>query len=145
MAFRLPERMEEIWFSIAKGERETDVATRLNITRQAVSKAIRVAYGKIASMFLELAEILNLDVARINVEKGYMIARSRQLGLRVYAFYVPSKGIRILFGIKPYCGNESLLQTCRLIIDWGRELKIIDRVEGEIEFLIDKIIRKIEG
>jgi len=137
--------MEEIWLSIAKGEKEVNIANKLNITRQAVSKAAREARAKITSMFLELAESLNLDVIRVNAEKGFMIARSRQLGLRVYAFYIPGKGIRILFGIKPYCQGESMSQVCKLIVTMGRELNMIrEEVKGNVEELVDEIIKRIE-
>jgi len=143
--FKLPDRMEEIWLSTVMGENEVDIAKRLNITRQAVSKAVREARAKITSMFLELAESLNIDIIKVNAGKGFMVARSRQLGLRVYAFYIPNKGIRVLFGIKPYCQGENMNQICKLIITMGRKLNIIhEETKENTEELIDKIIKKIE-
>ena len=140
--FKLPDRMEEIWFSIAKGEREIEVATRLNITRQAVNKAVKEARAKITSMFLELAESLSLDIIRVNAEKGYMVARSRQLGLRVYAFYVPRRGVCVIFGMKPYC--QGLENVCKAIVNTSKSLGLIHKDTRDLEIMINEIIKKVE-
>ncbi|NJD98994.1 hypothetical protein E3E26_04230 [Thermococcus sp. LS1] len=96
---RLPEGMERIWLMKARGMREVEIAETLGISRQAVNKALRDARMKLFEAFFGLAEIFSWDVVRVNAEKGFMVARGRcgSSSVRVYAFYLPGKGIRAFF------------------------------------------------
>jgi len=97
--FKLPDRMEEIWLMKARGLREIEIAERLNISKQAVNKAIREAKAKLFEMFLGLAEVFGLEVIRVNVEKGFTVANVRIRGdvRRVYLFYLPRVGVKAFF------------------------------------------------
>jgi len=95
--FKLPDRMEEIWLLKAKGLREIDIAENLDISKQAVNKALKDARIKLFEMFLSLAEVFGFEVVRINAEKGFMVATSRELKKRIYFFYIPKMGIRAFF------------------------------------------------
>ncbi len=97
--FKLPSRMEEIWLMKARGLREIEIAEKLNISKQAVNKAIREAKAKLFEMFLGLAEVFGLEVIRVNVEKGFMVANMRIRGdvRRVYLFYLPRIGVKAFF------------------------------------------------
>jgi len=97
--FKLPDRMEEIWLMKARGLREIEIAERLNISKQAVNKAIREAKAKLFEMFLGLAEVFGFEVIRVNVEKGFTVANVRIRGdmIRVYLFYLPGIGVKAFF------------------------------------------------
>ncbi|WP_456423710.1 sigma factor-like helix-turn-helix DNA-binding protein [Thermococcus sp.] len=97
---RLPEGMERVWLMKAKGMREVEIAESLGISRQAVNKALRDARAKLFEIFLDLAETFGMRVVRINAEKGFMVADcpSDERYLRVYAFYLPGKGVRAFVG-----------------------------------------------
>ena len=98
--FRLPEGMERVWLMKARGMREVDIARELGVSRQAVNKALKDARVKLFEAFFGLAEVFSWEVARVNAEKGFMVARGRCAGknVRVYAFYLPGKGVRAFFG-----------------------------------------------
>ncbi|WP_297506200.1 hypothetical protein [Thermococcus sp.] len=96
--FRLPEGMERIWLMRAKGMREIEIAQSLGISRQAVNKALRDARSKLFEAFFDLAEIFSWRVVRINAEKGFAVFEGECNGpVRVYAFYLPGRGIRAFF------------------------------------------------
>ncbi|MCO6041748.1 hypothetical protein [Thermococcus alcaliphilus] len=97
---KLPESMERIWSMRAKGMREIEIAESLGISRQAVNKALKEAKAKLFEAFFSLAETFSWEIVRVNAEKGFMVARGRCGGktIRIYAFYLPEKGIRAFFG-----------------------------------------------
>ena len=96
---RLPEGMERVWLMRAGGMREVEIAETLGISRQAVNKALKDARVKLFEAFFGLAEVFSWDVVRINAEKGFMVARGKcgDKNVRVYAFYLPRKGMRAFF------------------------------------------------
>ncbi|MCD6372955.1 MAG: hypothetical protein J7L37_05355 [Thermococcus sp.] len=98
--FRLPEGMERMWLLKARGMREADIARELGVSRQAVNKALKDARVKLFEAFFGLAEVFSWEIVRVNAEKGFMVARGRCLdkNVRVYAFYLPGKGIKAFFG-----------------------------------------------
>lgn len=144
LKFKLPEKMEEMWVLAAKGLREIDIASKLGISKQAVNKALKEARNRLISMFLELAEIFNLNIIRINVEKGFMIAINPQINTRVYVLYVPKRGPRTILDIKPYSKTSELAKHCKLLINTAKELNIISHVEGELDKAVEKLIEKME-
>ncbi|WP_297555798.1 hypothetical protein [Thermococcus sp.] len=97
--FKLPEGMERVWLMKAKGMREVEVAQTLGISRQAVNKALKEARAKLFEAFFGLAEVFSWEVARVNVEKGFMVARGKcgNENVRIYAFYIPGRGVRAFF------------------------------------------------
>ncbi len=129
--FLLPEAMERVWLMRARGMREVEIARELGVSRQAVNKALRDARVKLFEAFFGLAEVFSWEIARINAEKGFMVARGRCLGrsVRVYAFYIPGKGLRAFFeGDFP-----------DYVLRHAVELGIIDEPDRE------KLIRALEG
>ncbi|WP_335755121.1 helix-turn-helix domain-containing protein [Thermococcus celer] len=92
--------MERVWLMRAKGMREVEIAEALGISRQAVNKALRDARAKLFETFFNIAEVFGFDVVRVNAEKGFMVAKGRcgERGVRVYAFYLPGRGVRAFFG-----------------------------------------------
>ncbi|AMQ18488.1 sigma factor-like helix-turn-helix DNA-binding protein [Thermococcus peptonophilus] len=97
---KLPEGMERVWLMRAKDMREVEIAEALGISRQAVNKALKDARVKLFEAFFSIAETFSLDVVRVNAEKGFAVFTGKVLGkrVRVYAFYLPGKGIRAFFG-----------------------------------------------
>jgi len=116
---RLPESMERIWTMRAKGMREIEIAESLGISRQAVNKALKEAKAKLFEAFFALAETFSWEIVRVNAEKGFMVARGRcgDRATRVYAFYIPQRGIRGFFGE----------EVPELILQHAVELRIVKK------------------
>ncbi|USG99957.1 hypothetical protein K1720_00245 [Thermococcus argininiproducens] len=96
---KLPESMEKIWTMRAKEMREVEIAETLEISRQAVNKALKDAKAKLFEAFFALAETFSWEIIRVNAEKGFMVAKGKckEKDVRVYAFYIPKKGIKGFF------------------------------------------------
>ncbi len=128
-----------------KNLKEIEVAERLSISKQAVSKALREARGRLAQIFLTLAETLNADIVKVDVSRGCAVIRIRQLGMKAYLIYVPGKGVRTLFQQNMVC-NEENEALCRDIINaaitWG--LIESDRARGSYEEILNEMVKNIE-
>lgn len=120
---RLPESMERIWAMRAKGMREIEIAESLGISRQAVNKSLKEAKAKLFEAFFSLAETFSWEIVRVNAEKGFMVARGKcgSRTTRVYAFYIPRKGIRAFFD------NE----VPEFILQHALELRIIKKLDNK--------------
>ncbi len=143
---RLPPRMEEVILLVyGKGLREVEVAEKLGISKQAVSKALREGRGRLAQIFLSLAETLNADVIKVDISRGYAVVKLRQLGMKAYLIYVPGKGVRTLFQQNVACDEENEALCSDVIeaaIAWGliRE----DSIGNDYVEAIDKVIKELE-
>jgi len=129
--FRLPEGMERVWFMRAKGMREVDIARELGVSRQAVNKALRDARVKLFEAFFGLAEVFSWEIARINAEKGFMVASGKcpSERVRVYVFYVPQRGLRAFFeGNFPYYILEHAVSLG--LVDKPDAKKLIETLES---------------
>ena len=142
---RLPQRMEEILLMTCKGNmRSSEIADKLGISRQAVSKALREARARLTEIFLRIAEILNSDVIRISVDKGFAVLRSRQTGSKIYVMYIPSLGPLTIFSNKLDClgVNKSFCRNVlRAAVKWGLidEKAIMDNPRKAIEEVIKRM------
>ena len=141
---KLSPRMEEILL-LASGKRmrEVEIAEELGISKQAVSKALRESRARLTQIFLAVAEVLNSDIIRINVEKGFIVLRNRQTRAKLYVLYAPGKGPRVflaenLGADKSYC--EKLIDAA---VKWG--LIEQDDIRGELDEVMKNLISRMEG
>ena len=140
---RLPPRMEEV-LVLASKKKEVEIAKELGVTRQAVSKSLREARARLTQIFIEVAGVLNSDIVRINVEKGFAVLRNRQTGAKMYLIYVPGEGPRVLMPAPNPCKEASY---CAKIVEAAYRWGIIERKEGhaaESSEIIKLLIKRME-
>ncbi len=140
---KLPPRMEEVLLLVyGRGSKEVEVAEKLGISKQAVSKALREARGRLAQIFLTVADLMSADIIKVNIEKGYAIVKIRQTKQKAYIFYIPGKGPKVLFegSVRLSEDNEKLYEeVIKAAIEWGilkgRELRINNLVKAMKELI----------
>lgn len=145
MILKLPDRMEEILLTASKeGVREVDIAKELGITKQAISKALREGRLRLTEIFVTLAEVLNADIVRVNVRKGFAILRSRQLGRKLYVIYVPKKGPRVIIEGDIDCSTNPIV--CKEVISAATMWGLIERPKNteQPNDVITKVLSKLE-
>ena len=128
---KLPERMEMAWLLTARGLSEAEAGRKLGTTRQAVNKMVREARARLSSWFVEVAELLNSDLIRLDSARGFAVLRSRQLGLRIYVIYAPGKGLRAIFGMEPLCPGRDGERHCRGVARAAVEVGLVEGLKGE--------------
>lgn len=95
--FKLPEAQEKAWDLKLRGYREVEIAQQLNVSRQAVNKAIRIVKSRLAEMFISISKVLDCDLIKLDVEEGLFVGRIRQNNKRIYGCYVPGYGLIVIF------------------------------------------------
>ncbi len=143
---RLPSRTEEVLLLVyGEGLKEVEVAERLGVSRQAVSKALREGRAKLTEMFITIAELLNADLVRVELRKGAAVMRNRQTGARIYILYVPGLGARALIGEEIECrgGNSRL---CTELVKAAKAWKIIEECDtSNLSRCVNDIINALES
>lgn len=144
MMLRLPQRMEEVLLAVyGRGLREVDVARELGVSRQAINKLVREGRARLTETFIELAEVLQADIVRINLARGYAIIKLRQIGVKAYVFYIPGKGPRIVFDGEISCSNETRA-LCHDLIKAFESWGLLRSCSGDEESVIECVIRRLE-
>ena len=144
--FKLSRRMEEILLMTCKESiKSSKIAKRLGISRQAVSKTLREARARLTEIFLRIAEILNSDIIRINVNRGFIVLRNRQTGNKIYVLYVPNTGPLVIFSGKLNCLKTNIYfckEIIRAAIEWG--LINEKTISNNLDQIIREIIKRME-
>lgn len=89
---RISDRLERLWVLYREVGVAAEVARKLGVSRQAVSKGLSEFRKKLASIFYSLQEVYGCRVDRFDLVKGFMVCSLD--GLRMYFFYIPGSGIR---------------------------------------------------
>jgi len=88
--------------------------------------------------------VLNSDIVRINVEKGFAVLRNRQKGIKIYLIYVPGGGPRVLMPSPDPCKEASY---CAKMIEAAHRWGIIEGKEervAESSETISLLIKRME-
>jgi len=118
---RLPNKQEMTWELYLKGKKITEIAQELGISKQAVSLYLKHARAKIMDIFVSLANIMDLDIIKMNAEKGILIGTIRQTNERIFIFYIPKKGpLAIYSRVFDSKINES--SNCKAVIEFYSKL-----------------------
>lgn len=143
---RLPNRTEEVLLLVyGEGLKEVEVAERLGVSRQAVSKALREGRAKLTEMFITIAELLNADLVRVELRKGAAVMRNRQTGSRIYILYVPGIGPRALIGEEIECGGANS-RLCAELVAAAKAWKIIEECSASnISRCVNDIVNALES
>ncbi len=88
----LTETQDKIWDLKLKGFQDSEIASKLGISRQAVNKTVRAIRSKLADFFLFLSKIIECDIAKLDLNKGIFVGRLRYLDEIVYGCYIPFYG-----------------------------------------------------
>ncbi len=113
---KLPKRMEEVLLKVYGGDRrESEVARELGISKQAVSKFVREGRARLTEILIEVAEVLQADVIRVNPMKGYAVLKCRGSGVKAYVIYVPGKGPRVIFSNSLELSED----VVKAVKEWG--------------------------
>jgi len=134
---RLPNKQEIVWELYLKGKKITEIAQKLGISKQAVSLYLKHARAKIMDIFVSLANVMDLDIIKMNAEKGILIGTIRQTDERIFIFYIPKKGpLAIYSGVLNSKIKED--SNCRTVIEFYS--KLLNIQEKDLRKVLLKIL-----
>ncbi len=103
----ITKKESNIWELRFKGFNGSEIARKLEITRQAISKALRNADSKILKELNEHARMMGLAVTSVNSEKGILLGYNPQISAKTIIFFLPSSGFHTWFEYPDKCEDCS--------------------------------------
>ena len=102
-----------IWDLKSSGQKEVNIARKLNVTRQTVHKALDIANVKIGEALEELAEINKIEVETLDPDKGFLKGYSAHFKTQAFVTFSAKNGIQLWYKHEGDCEKCSKLQTWR--------------------------------
>ena len=106
-------KQRQIWGLKGKGLLETNIARRLNITRQTVHKALNVANTKVSQALQETARVNKIRVKTVDPTNGILIGYSQEFKTDALITFSARNGVQIWYRHEGDCWNCDQLQACR--------------------------------
>lgn len=134
MTFRagyLTSRETGIWDLRRKGLGQSEIGRRLEISRQAVHKALSVIDSKVERALTEAAEVNMLDIISINLVDGVMEAHSPAYDIPVVVSLSEANGLRVWYLYEGKCASCGLERSCRRMLEAEARERGIDLSEAD--------------
>lgn len=115
-------RQLRIWGMRRDGSSLSDIARRLGVTRQAVSKVMRGVDGKVSGALEAVAEAAKIEARHVDPRMGVLLGYSHEANERVVVTLSTRHGVQIWHHYAGRCGGCELLDRCmRVILDEAEE------------------------
>jgi hypothetical protein len=85
----------------------------MGVTRQTVNKAFNVIDSKVAKALLEAAQINKVEIGKLDMEKGFLLGRSKVFGLDTLVTFSDENGIQIWYRGEGRCLECEAVESCR--------------------------------
>jgi hypothetical protein len=125
MLLPLNEKQFEFWTMRRSGVPNITIATRLGISRQAVSRALLVMDEKVESTLWEMANANQIAIEKINPERGILLGRSIPFAAAAIIFVSAKHGVQVWYEHEGDCTTCQRYTECiELLWDYSDELNI---------------------
>ena len=108
----LTPRQREIWGLAIRGDTESEISRKLEISRQSVHIMLDAAQGRILQGLNDAAEVNRIQVKHIDVGKGILLGYNPEFDHKVVITYSPKHGIRVWYAHDEEC------QQCKFDKKW---------------------------
>lgn len=109
----ITQKQAQIWDLKKKGCPESNIARRLQVTRQTVHKAIGVANVKIEQALLEAANLNRIKVKKLDATRGILVGRSSEFTTDAVITFSARNGVQVWYKHEGDCENCDQLETCK--------------------------------
>jgi hypothetical protein len=141
-------RQKRIWDLKSKGLYEAGIARRLNVTRQTVHKALKIANTKVFKALQETAKLNKIKVRTIDPTKGILLGYSPEFNTTAMITFSARNGVQVWYRHEGDCENCDQFQVCRTILlaeAEDREIQLPENKDSMLpselaEILFSKIV-----
>ena len=98
------------------GLRQAEIARRLGVTRQAISRAVKRIDDKVSRALEAAAKAAKIEVHYLDSEKGVLLGYSHETDGRVVVTFSTRHGAHIWHYYTGRCDGCGLLETCGSVI-----------------------------
>jgi hypothetical protein len=120
----LSQSQKTIWQLISTGLSVTNIAEKLNTTRQYVNQTRLTAEAKLSTTLLDVAEVNDLQVTKLYPKQAILLGYHPQLKRKAIITYTTSHGLKVWYWHdKPeeITDTAFLAQTRQYLIDIAKE------------------------
>ncbi|MCK9277382.1 MAG: hypothetical protein M0P22_04765 [Methanoculleus sp.] len=118
MPLPLNDRQFAFWRLRRGGLPNIHIADHFSISRQAVSKALITMDRKVEETLLDMAQANQIDVERLNAEKGILFGRSVPFDAAAIVFVSADHGVQVWYEHEGDCGACPRYARCIELL-WG--------------------------
>ena len=120
----LSQSQKDIWALISKGLSVTNIALKLSRTRQYVNQTRLTAEAKLATTLLDVAQVNELQVTKLNVKQAILLGYHPVLKRKAIVTYTTNHGLKVWYwhdNPEEVTDTAFLKQTQQYLIDIAKE------------------------
>lgn len=134
------------WVRRRGGESNIGIANSVGISRQAVSRALLLMDGKIERTLREMAGANQIEVHKINAERGILIGRSIPFQTAAIIFVSEKHGVQVWYEHDGDCGSCQRYTECiELLWDYASELGIKIKKTADPTKMAEELFAKVKA
>jgi len=138
-----------VWSLYRKGLSQTQIASKLEVSRQAIHKTLNKANSRVLRALLDTAEISKLDVIKVDSAKGILVGYSPGFRSRVFLIYSSNNGMQLWYEHQGQCKGCKRRQECtQKLVECAREWEI-ELTDEEVglspTLLAEKLFSEVAG
>lgn len=139
----ITQKQAQIWDMKKKGCPESDIARKLQVTRQTVHKAVEVANCKIAQAMIEAANLNRIKVRNIDAKKGILLGHSSEFSTFTVITFSARNGVQVWYKHEGDCKTCDQLEMCRKTLLTEMEDRNIQFAENAESILPSKLAERL--
>jgi hypothetical protein len=109
----LTAKQKMMWDLKSSGQKEADIARKLNVTRQTVHQTLDIANLKIGEALEEVAKINKIEVETLDPNRGFLKGYSNHFKTQAFVTFSAKNGVQLWYKHQGDCEKCPKLQTCR--------------------------------
>ena len=127
----ITQKQAEIWEFKRKGCSESDIARKLQVTRQTVHKAADLANMGIEAALAEAANLNKIRIEKTDAAKGILVGRSIEFRMPVIVTFSSRNGLQVWYKHEGDCVHCERIQKCKDTLLAEMEARNIQLKEDE--------------
>jgi len=140
------EKQFEFWRMRRSGSSNITIANLLGISRQAVSRALLVMDEKIETTLRDMAQANQIEIGKINAERGVLIGRSIPFNAAAIIFVSEKHGMQVWYEHDGDCGSCQRYTECiELLWDYAAELGIKIEKTADPTKMAEELFAKVKA
>ena len=145
MLLQMNEKQFEFWKMRRDGIPNIRIADLFGISRQAVSRALQLMDGKIESTLKDMAHSNQIEVTRIDRERGVLIGKSIPFQVPAIIFVSVRHGVQVWYEHDGDCGTCQRYTECiELLWDYASELGLTIEKTADPTKMAEELFTKIQ-
>jgi len=146
MFLPLNDKQFEFWRLRRSGILSIDIARLFKISKQAVSKALLTMDERIEKTLLEMARANQIEVEKINMERGILFGHSVPFNASAIIFVSAKHGMQVWYEHEGNCGTCTRYAQCiELLWDFADEMKLKLEKTDDPTKLAEELFEKLRG